>query len=107
MTVTPSRSYGSPKTALHGERVPGLLHQLVRIHLNLLCIPLGMTRQRLRYTTLERTERPRVARPGRPRVRGGPRRAQTLADSPIARPFRKIVTGPLSLTTAIVVDGWS
>ena len=29
------------------------------------------------------------------------------AARPIARPLRKIVTGPLSLTTAIVVDGWS
>src|SRR5207342_3269581 len=36
---------------LHGERVPGLLHQLVRVHLNLLCTPLGITRRRLGYTT--------------------------------------------------------
>ena len=33
--------------------------------------------------------------------------AQPAIDRPIARPLRKIVTGPLSLTTAIVVDGWS
>ncbi len=35
------------------------------------------------------------------------RLSQPVADSPIARPARKIVTGPLSLTTAMVVDGWS
>ena len=29
------------------------------------------------------------------------------ADRPIAIPLRKMVTGPLSLTTAIVVEGWS
>ena len=31
----------------------------------------------------------------------------SVADKPIARPWRKMVTGPSSLTTAMVVDGWS
>ena len=34
-------------------------------------------------------------------------RPQLTPARPMARPLRKIVTGPLSLTTAIVVDGWS
>jgi hypothetical protein len=35
------------------------------------------------------------------------RAVQATPSRPIARPLRKIVTGPLSLITAIVVDGWS
>ena len=55
--------------------------------------------------------RPRAVRRGGRRLRRRrgplPRRAQLTPSRPIARPLRKIVTGPLSLMTAIVVDGWS